>query len=156
MAFEGTFRRFTDFLSTSGSGPLEPIQCEVSYINHIPRTKGVWSKPGDLAKLLSIAGSGRMKFLPPAEGFELRASYLIHDESSNPLGRLHVAAQQAFARATKEPLLLLNLTARCKPPGKDTDAVLAGMDLCREWIVKGFVDITTATAQKAWGRKADD
>jgi hypothetical protein len=47
----------------------------------------------------------------------------------------------------------LRLTARGLPDGQDLDGVLAWMDLGREWIVRGFADITSPSAHALWERK---
>jgi len=44
----------------------------------------------------------------------------------------------------------LRLTARGAPDTPDLDGVLAWMDVGREWIVRGFADITSPSAHALW------
>jgi hypothetical protein len=50
-------------------------------------------------------------------------------------------------------MFLLTLTARGRPGSDGIPGVLQFLDVGREWIVRGFTSITTATMHKIWGRR---
>jgi uncharacterized protein (TIGR04255 family) len=144
------------FLKKNGLGAVTPIQCEVTYVNHIVAGEG-WQHHGDLNSVFvnwSPAGEG---FLPAAEDAQFSSRYVIRD-GKNFVGRLHVATQSAFrptgtGGAPDTAIFVLNLTARGKPLGSGIDGALKFLDLGHEWIVKGFDQLTTPTMHTIWGKQ---
>ncbi len=151
-AFTRWFGEFTDFVRAAGLGEISVTQCEVTYVNQVLPGE-VWSHHGELNKVLTIAGSSRGGFLPPAEQMRLACEYVIRDEDQVPVGRLHVTAEPAHRREDKQPIFVVNLTARGAPEGAGIEGAMAFLDRGRVWIVNAFADITTSEMQRSWGRE---
>jgi hypothetical protein len=130
-----------------------PRQCEVTYVNHIFRNVG-WNSLGDLGAVLKTWGPGDWNgFLPEPEDARAAIRFVMPGEDGKPIGRLHVALDPRRRIVDGEPLFHLALTARGAPLGDGVEGVMAFLDKGRVWIVNGFADITTRSAQKIWGRK---
>ncbi len=69
-------------------------------------------------------------------------------------GRLHVTIRHAKPRDSGLPLILLDLTVRGIGSDKSLDGMAEWFDLAREWIVRGFSDLTGGDVQKnVWRKK---
>jgi len=138
------------FIEDEKLGQFTPNQCEVSYINHILCDS--LEEQGQLDRIFSLWKLPVGGFLPPAEGAQFAARFLMKDESGGPLGRVHVLAQPALRRTDRKPMVSLTLVARGRPEGAGRDGVLRFLDLGREWIVRTFDEITTPAMHRTWGR----
>lgn len=153
--FARQIKTFSKFLEREDIGNLEPVQCEVTYVNHIFRGDG-WEEFGQLGNVLTVWETRHSDdFLGESEQVRFAAQHVIPDNEGNPLGRLHIAVEPRYRVADGKPLLQLNLTARGMPTGNDADGVLGFMDIGHEWIVRGFASITTARMHEIWGRRND-
>lgn len=151
--FGDELRIFSNFLQAEKLGKLRPDQCEVTYINHVLSGQG-WDNFGELSKILTLwRGETSKDWLPELEDIKLAGKYVIPDSTGKPTGRLHIDVQSAFRVDDQYKLYVITLTARTKPVGDKIDDILAGLDLGREWIVNGFVAITTPEIRKIWGQK---
>jgi uncharacterized protein (TIGR04255 family) len=141
---EGFFKEFD-------LGELRPIEYELSYINHIPKGQG-WDTLADLSRVFSdfVWKQTTTRFLPNPESIAWRAAFPFPEAK----GRLTVSLKQATRAEDKIPLFVLELTARGIDEAKKTEASCEWFDLAREWIVRGFADLTTSEIQKVyWGRE---
>lgn len=149
--FRETFGKFLAFTENEGLGKVKPVQCEVSYVNHVQKSH---ARIADVVNLWQ-ASSG-MSFLPSQEDARFSTRYVIPDPdgSGGLLGRLIVSLQPAFLKASGGQVLNLSLVARGRPMAqKDLpEDILAFFDLAHEWIVRGFTEVTTAEMHKVWGR----
>ena len=66
-------------------------------------------------------------------------------------GRLHVMAQPAWD-SNGQRIWTINLMARGRPMGEGIEGAFGFFDVGREWIVRGFMDLTTASMHRHWGR----
>ena len=140
------------FLTDERLGRLVVNQCEVTYVNHI-EPSGLWDRHGQLERIFRVwSGLGGGSFLTVPEDAGLRMRFAILDAKGEPIGRLHAAVQPAWKKTDNSPILVLNLTARGRPVGEGIDGAFAFFDLGREWIVKGFADLTTPEMHRAWER----
>ena len=133
---------------------LVPTQCEVTYINHVELSaEDLESGPfgGVLCSIQPCSGT----FLPAPETARHASAYMIAGDEGEPIGRLHVAADRAWAGERREPIVLLSLTARGAPRSSEISSVLELLDLGRRWVVNGFVDLTTASFHQRWGLSPD-
>lgn len=148
-SFVHEYERFVAHLRKAGISPLSVVQCEITYVNEIERGL-LWDNFGDVREILR-PWSGEMtdRFLPSPETMQIQVAYPMPHE----FGRLHVAAQHAFRRRDGKEIMQLRLTARGKPGGGEIDQILRWLDMGREWVVRGFADITAPRAQLAWERK---
>lgn len=144
-AFEREWKRFQAFIAREGLGEINVLQVEVSYVNHIPRGEG-WQTAADLPNVTTLWGVASGGFLPPPESVSFNCAFPIKDR-----GRLRVSLQPALRQSDQAVVLQLNITAKIRPAG---DSVLSMLDLGREWVVRGFSEITSQKIQTLWGRKA--
>jgi uncharacterized protein (TIGR04255 family) len=149
--FAEYFQRLSRFAEAETLDPIKPIQCEVTYINHIfPNEE--WKSHGDLSRIVRLwRENDPSGFLPAPEQVQFLASYVLPDEPA-PQGRLHVAMQPAFTVEDEQPIYVLNLTARGAPLGDNLEGILGFLDTGHEWVVRGFAAVTSDVMQRVWGR----
>ena len=143
-----------DHLEKHDMGKLQPVQCEVTYINHIPL---------DTVPNRTLAGvlapwseTNSDQFLPGPEDVRATVRYQIPGPGGTPVGRLYVSADPVWATVPGHPpseVLLLQLFCRGRPLGPGIGGVLDFCDLAHEWIVRGFASITTPEMHTVWRRK---
>lgn len=150
----GTFwkawERFLAFLADENIALPTINQLEITYINHIPAGQG-WENLSDLAKIFVDIGWAKAdRFLPSPESIGVRLSFVLPESR----GRLHISLKHAIRVSDNQPVLLCELTARGMPASNNDTAIKEWFDLGREWIVRGFTDITASIIQnELWGRK---
>ena len=140
--------RFSAFTQKQNLGDLKILQCEVTYINDIPQGEGWTTLPEALALFSPWWGRGTDGWLPIPEAVNVAGSFRLPDD----LGRLHFATQSLLRARDQKQVVQFRLAGRGKPSGDDVDSIAAWMDLAREWVVRGFSDITSSTAHTLWGR----
>lgn len=142
------WQRFQQFVGEHHLGAISVRQCEITYVNDILRGEG-WSTFAESLTLLSNWTPGEAsRFLPPFETLTIAGSIRMPEER----GRLHVATQHAIRQIDQREAIQLRLVARGRPLSTSDDDVLKWIDVGHEWIVRGFVDITSAKAQDLWKR----
>jgi uncharacterized protein (TIGR04255 family) len=149
--FKDRLSQFESFLRENDLGVIEPHQHEMTYINHIPQGDG-WSTLNEIGKVFPGFSLRAIehRFLPEPEGISWRTSFVLPDEA----GRLHVTIRHAMLRDSNLPVLLLDLTVRGIGRDKSPEGMANWFDLAREWIVRGFADLTGDEIQKnIWRRK---
>jgi len=146
-SFAAEVTKLKTFLEREQLGALEPLQCEVLYINHIPLDNG--ETLGDLLTVFKPDFSD--EFLKNPENTTLALRFLIPD-SNSPIGRLHIAAVPVVTLKTQAPGIQLTITARCRSASDDIEAILSLLDMGHEWIVRGFTSITTTKMHEKWRR----
>lgn len=130
-------------------GKFLPLQCEVTYINHI-KLSADDLVTGPLGHVVRDVSPRSGEFLPAPEAAGYRAQYIITIEGNVPAGRLHLSIDPARAIASDEAIVLINLTARGRPFGEGIEGVLAFSDLGRNWVVRGFKDLTSPEMHQRW------
>jgi uncharacterized protein (TIGR04255 family) len=148
--FEQWFGRLQRYLAARGMEPLQIQQCEVTYVNHVPRGQ-TWSTHGELHKVLNYVQESQ---LPPGLASEQAGltQQFLASGPSGPSGRLRLSAQPAY-RADDEPIWVLEFTARVLVR-EDRD-VLMSLDEGRRWIVQAFHQFTTDEIRAEWGEFYD-
>lgn len=146
-SFCDELRKLMAFIERERLGVLAPLQCEVTYVNHVPTANGE-----SLEDILTVFKSDFSDgFLRIPETATLVLQFVI-PEGDTPIGRLHIAAAPIIMTKTGAPGFRLTLTARGKPAADDPDSIFALLDKGHEWIVRGFTSITTAKMHENWGR----
>jgi len=128
-------------------GEIEPIEYELTYINHIPKGSG-WESIEELPKVFSKLNwvNSEGQFLPPPDGTSWQAVFLLPKDK----GRLVVSLKKGTLTENKQPVLIFEL----KVIGFDNPENLRSwFDLSREWIVRGFTDLTTPEMHKLWEKE---
>jgi uncharacterized protein (TIGR04255 family) len=141
--------RFLSFLKSENLDSPEVNQCEVNYVNHIALGSG-WRDYGELNKVVA-PWSGKLsgEFLPHPERVTMEMHYLLPEK----LGRLHISLVPVIRARDMQEVLQMSLVARGAPKSSNIEDIMSWIDLGREWVVKGFSDITTQTMHKIWGRR---
>ncbi|WP_119418875.1 TIGR04255 family protein [Desertibaculum subflavum] len=140
--------RFKGFVAEQGLGALDLQQCEVTYVNDILRGDG-WNTFAESLSLFSPWwGSGTDNFLPLPGSLSLNGWFEIPEQR----GRLRFTARHVRRGSDQQEIVQLQLVARGKPQTNDDDGMMQFLDLGREWIVRGFADLTSTTAHQHWGR----
>jgi len=139
---------FLRFCSSENIATPKLTQLEVTYINHI----AIKSNPmvDELNSLFpDIQWQNGHSFLRRPERILWNVSFLLPEAQ----GRLHISLRPGQRRKDKTPMLLLELTARGIPASTEMDKIREWFALGREWIVRGFADITSVKEQKGrWQR----
>lgn len=149
--FRDRLSRFQMFLEETDLGTLMPMQYEMTYINHIPQGDG-WEAIGDIGKVFPdfVWRINEQRFLSVPEGINWRTSFTLPSRA----GRLHMIIRSAVCRSDERPMLLFELTARGIGNYTSFEKMWGWFDLAREWIVRGFADLTGYEVQKnIWRRR---
>jgi len=147
--FENEWKRFCAFVGRNEMGPPNVLSCEVSYVNHLDRGVG-WQSFSDLSVVFPSFGSFNGRgFLAKPETVLLNASYVMPSNE----GRLRVQVQPAIRQSDGKEIIQLTLTGSCRPASSEVTELMRCLDLCREWVVRGFDDLTSENMHKIWRKK---
>ncbi len=151
QAFLDSLAKFQHFLRQENLGEIEPIQCDITYVNLIDMEA---SGPS-LAEVLTVLDyESRGEFLSEPEDARLALRFVIPDPASGlPIGRLHVSAEPRVRLADGRKMHRLTLTARGAPLGSGPEGTSSFLDLGHEWVVRGFAAITTQKMHQLWGHQ---
>ncbi len=129
---------------------------EVTYVNEL-----AWPdvRPGDVHPPLSrvlraFRDEGDTAFLPRPEDSTLQSRFRISDPAAgvDSAGRLHTALQPAFRVGDLTPIYILKMTAHLVMQMSDDAGIVRALDLGREWVVRGFDEVTSTELHGIWGR----
>ena len=152
--FEKYFDLFSDFVEREKLDPIEPTECELTYINHIPMDHG-WKSAADIGKIIPDfrwRSSVQRPFLRRPSLVTWRASFDLPEKR----GRLHVKMEQVQRKIDDTPILLFELSVRGLGEEKSWVAIRPWFDLAHEWIVRGFADLTSPKVQQQVWKRDDD
>lgn len=155
--FPVVFNRFWDlwtefcaFCREADLAEPEVNQLEITYINHIPRGDS-WTGFNTLGDVFRDLQWNRDRdFLPEPESMNWHVNFMLPEQA----GRLHVILKHGIRKKDECPVLLCELTARGMSRSRADDDLRAWFHLGREWIVRGFADLTAPKVQALWGRRA--
>lgn len=151
-AFVLELESFARFVEKENLGSLQFNQGEITYVNHIiPGDAGTDHK--DPHRIVRYWNPLTQGFLPPPEDISFNVRQVIRTRDQRVAGRLHTSLQAGWRSDDKAPIYILELTARGAPQSPDVIGVTDFFDLGREWIVKGFTEITTDEMHALWRRK---
>lgn len=149
--FESMIKRFRgELVQLQGClNDLEPQtlsinQCEISYINHIAPEADQGIKASDWLRFVTYGDK-------EPDDFTTSFREVIHDEDGKPQGRLTCEASTGI-KPDGSRIIVMNLTVRGAPKGVDIESALEFLAKGRDLIVCRFAELTTAAAQKKWGR----
>lgn len=145
--FEKEWKRFSEFLRLENFSSPAINQCEVLYVNHV-ELNNVIPDVGAIDQLVKYWTPQKYEFLPRPEMISVTMNYVMPEER----GRLHVTLEPKIRRRDRKVVLQLSLLARGKPASSDLRDVLDWFDLGREWIVRGFAELTTKSMHTRWER----
>lgn len=149
--FKDRLGQFRSFLFDNKLGDIEPLQYEMTYVNHIPQGEG-WRTTREIGKIFPDYGirEDNQRFLQEPEGINWNTTFILPDQA----GRLHVKIRNGMSLEYNVPILMIELTVRGIGKDKSQEDMWAWFDLAREWIVRGFADLTSEEIQKnIWRRR---
>lgn len=146
--FQRWWTAFTAFLDEQRLPTPKVNQCEVTYVNHIFEGHG-WNPPGNWHEIFSYMQESGSKFLPRPESQSdnLNFAFLEHD------GRLRVNISTAVRNRDGRRVIVMQLTAKGKPKSSEQADIVRWFNVGREWIVRGFADLTTPRMHQIWERE---
>lgn len=149
--FMSFLEQFRAFVGEHSLGTIAPVQCELTYVNHIVESP-LWSQGKPVGELLPDFAwrNSSEHFLPNYEGVNWRTAFRLPEES----GRLHVSIQTGFRRPSNDPVVVLEMKARGIGKDPSLHALSGWFEIAHEWIVRGFADVTSEKSQRdLWGYK---
>ncbi|MBI5902076.1 MAG: TIGR04255 family protein [Deltaproteobacteria bacterium] len=149
--FENVWDTIIKFFNEFEFGEFKPIECELSYTNHIPKGEG-WNTINDIPKIFSdfVWNQVPGRFLPNPENVAWQSKFALPANK----GHLTVNLKQAVRAEDKVPLFVFELTARWQCESNDKKVIREWFDVAHEWIVRGFTDITSSDIQRTiWERE---
>jgi uncharacterized protein (TIGR04255 family) len=151
----GEFRRiFTAleaFADEQGLGPVQPNQCEMTYINHL-NVAGTEIGPADPSAFLKMWHLKESDWPEPLEDLAFNMRFLMHNESGEPVGRLTATLGTVLAMPPDKKILQLDLTVRGVFAGEGLQSIVSFHEAAHRKIVRCFAAITTETAHQKWER----
>lgn len=156
-AFVNELELFLEHLIKEGIGPVTFAQAEVTYINPIPSSL-LGSPPNHSLLVAPWSGGFSDDFLPVPEDFRLSLRFpILNPTDGAAVGRLYVEGNSALHRNVGETgqneVFMLQLFARGRPLSEGMEGALAFLDLGHDYVVNGFVSLTTEEIRKEWGYK---
>lgn len=138
--------RFITFLGNHKLAITPIQQCEITYVNDIPRGDQ-WQDTESAYRLVDLFSSRWARsFLPFPENLSMNGSFLMPDQK----GRLHFSVNRAIRMSDRQEIYQLRLTARGAPDETNTESAIDWLDMGHEWVVRGFCDLTTEYAHTLW------
>lgn len=152
--FEKVFKALEQTVEERGRPTLKPNWCEITYINHIGPTAEGEQRPSLDELLRGVEVPPSEGFLPSPESVGLNLGFVIPGPK-DPLGRLAVGLATATRTSDSVPIWVMTLTARMRIGEEGTmESALKTLDMGHNWVVSGFVELTSDQMQAAWGRTA--
>ena len=149
--FEDDLSKLEMYLQSNGFGKFHPVQCELTYINHIVVPSSVGPDLGEILTLVAPRPRVPEEMTEP-ESMRIAAQFPIM-EGDATVGRIYVSADPARRRTDNVPITLLKVTARGKPLGEEATAgVLGFLDLAHRRAVVTFAAITRPEMHERWGK----
>lgn len=127
------------------AAPLQPDICEVFYLNYITPKNG-WRGYEDTAAVVAPWGGDMSNNFLGTPQF---TATTLHFHLPDPCQWLNI--EIGPIEVDDQQLLVIYLGARGLAATPDLQGALAVFDVAHEWIVKGFVSVTTEQAHDEWG-----
>lgn len=144
------FNLYIEFCEEYNFGTPNILEFELTYINHIYDADR-WNFPHEFdGALRGMVWSDKSEsFLPRPDEINWQAKFSL----PKSYGSLSVKMNPGTRRSDGRKLLVLELTAKGQPPETPLESLEDWFGTAHEWIVHGFEDLTTDTAQTdVWGK----
>lgn len=143
-SFKDIFELFSGFVSEFSLGPLNPMECELVYVNHIPKGTA-WNSVADMNNIFPDLTwrSDTDRFLDEPSNITWSANFQLPDDK----GTLRATLREMTRPIDKLPILRFELTTRGLGEDKSMNAIWDWFELAHEWIVLGFSDLTDVKTQ---------
>jgi uncharacterized protein (TIGR04255 family) len=138
-AFARDLDKLGQFSIDRGLGQVQPVQAEITYINHIDEP--------DLARVLKSVQT--IPNLPEAESTSFAVQYVLARDGQS-VGRLYVQASKAIHRSSGKPVSVLTITGRGRPLGEGLAGALAFLDFAAKEALNAFIHSTRPEMHELW------
>ncbi len=141
--------QFEGFCADAGLKVPAPNQYELTYVNHVDKGE-FWNSLEQIGSIFpDLAWRGEREFLGVPKVLSWSAAFDMPESA----GRLHASVKLARRKSDNKELLILELTARGFINDSNATTEKDWFLLGREWIVRGFADLTHMDIQnQVWGR----
>lgn len=147
--FRSQLDQLERFIGSSGEDGIRPISVTVTYINHIAINASLPVSDAIGELIVGWPGGANDKWLPQADAMKLSTSYPFQEQG----GRLHLNVFPVFRSTDKSLVLRMELLGRANCREQEgVSGALQKLDLCHEWVVRGFASLTTARMHSQWER----
>jgi uncharacterized protein (TIGR04255 family) len=150
--FQKLYLQLERFAEEHELGPIDPDQCEMTYVNRIdlPKDGMPLSKLDDYFQIKTDMAGAEWGAAPEDAAFVLR--YVLAAGDGAPPARLYVKLTPQRHRETGMSAVQLELTVRGAPAPGGLSSVTKFHQIAHEAIVRCFAGITTREAHERWGR----
>ncbi|MEW6380759.1 MAG: TIGR04255 family protein [bacterium] len=151
-AFERYHNLFIEFLHENNMGKISYKQCELTYVNHIPKDN-IWNSPADINQIMRdiIWTKNENRFLPEPKSIQWFSIFSLPDD----FGELKISLKHGKRISDDYPLFILEISAKGLGGDRTPERISEWFDLAHEWIVNAFADITSDDMQKkCWLRQS--
>jgi len=149
-AYDKYLKLFSGFVEENKLGSLKILNCELNYINQIPKGK-IWGSSDDFQKIFPILDLEKF-----GEGFlknPERLNWETKFDFPENRGVLIVNIKKGVRGIDSFPVLALEFVAQGLGEDKSEKSVESWFEMAHNWIVRGFADITALKIQeKVWER----
>ncbi len=149
--FKQFYCRFGEIIEEMEIGALNPLQYELTYIDHLMHGEG-WDTLNDAGKIynLFVASESSDSYWSGADSVFLRTSFPI--QSLN--GRLYVAISHRVRVSDKKQTLQTDFTMRGLTQNSQFGAMITWFELAHNKIRKKFISMFTEDIQtRIWEKK---
>lgn len=144
--FHTAWTEFQRFVSDEELGPVQPVQFEVTYINHFIEEPGSFPEMTEFyTPLINWHKARSTDFLPTPTTL----SYNIHFPLPDEQGTLNVSSRHGTRTTDNRDVMILELRARGPIKGNE-NSFDDHFELGHEWVVRGFKDLTSLKAHDQW------
>ncbi len=148
--FTELWQAWCEFLQTHALGEMRPRLWEVSYVNFIDRSSGLWSSVADWhAVLPALLGPMSLPSAGPLQTLEGRWRYALGSDAHLTIDLQH----RARTASGEDETLLERLVARGFAATPDLEALFRGFDRGHEAIVRTFGEAASEAARKHWKQR---
>ena len=148
--FRTCLATFEAFLEENHFDRIDPVQYELTYINHIFTGEG-WKALDEIGNIFPDFHWRKTenRFLPSPETINWQTSFVLPERT----GRLRVSIRLGKRKSDGLPTILLELTARGISADRTRPSMLSWFDMAHEWIVCGFTDLTAENMHRNFWRR---
>ncbi len=143
--FLDVWGKFSTFVTKTGLGNVRPLRYELTYINHIEHSAADFAGSLESRVKLFQWSSIHAEFLTPPTSVNTVWTFELPDQRGAGQANLSQGT-----RADGRNVLVLGMS--CGGPAGARYSLNDWFATAHEWIVRGFADLTTNTAQSEWGR----
>lgn len=144
QSFDRAWRALSDLVGEMSGTPLQGTRGELTYVNFLELDKKTDLEIAEVG-LRDFAWDRNSRFLPPPRSLIRNLTFPIPNDG----GELAVVLQSAKNNATGGDAIKLELSA--KGPAADDAKFDAWARSAHEFLVRGFVDLTTPIVHELWG-----